>query len=319
MDRDDLQVSAGRRFDPQQLEAFLAVAAVLHFGRAAARLGLSQSRVSRLVAALERRIGGALFERTSRQVTLTALGRQVLADVGPAYARLNDLLVEFQRGTRRTEELRIGYHTFTADGVFAQGMREFAFRFPECSVTVVEVPLSDPYEPLRRGAVDLLVTWRPPEQVHGVTVAARIDEQARMLAVAGHHRFAERAEIFTDEVVDWPIPRMETGLNSTLRRAIVPVVTPSGRELDRAVSTVGFQHTALLVSTARAVHITVAGFGVRAVGHAVNLVPIADLPPVERVLLRRCTDTNPLVEAFGAIVAGNASSDAQEGLVQLRR
>jgi len=52
----------------RQLECFLAVAEELHFGRAAARLRLSPSSVSEAVAALERRLGGQLFERTSRTV-----------------------------------------------------------------------------------------------------------------------------------------------------------------------------------------------------------------------------------------------------------
>jgi DNA-binding transcriptional LysR family regulator len=54
-----------------QVEAFLALAEELHFGRAAQRLHVSQSRVSRLISALEHQAGGRLFERTSRQVTLT--------------------------------------------------------------------------------------------------------------------------------------------------------------------------------------------------------------------------------------------------------
>jgi len=271
---------------------------------------LSQSRVSRLVAAFERRIGGVLFRRTSRQVVLTVLGRQVLADVGPAYARLTEVLERSQRAARRSEELRVGYHSFTADGVFAQRLRDFAFQYPECSLTVVEVPLSDPYEPLRQGRVDLLVTWRPPAPVNGVTITARIDDQPRMLALAGHHRLAERGEVYADEVVDWPIPRMGKGLHAVLQHAVVPVTTPSGRELDRTLTTAGLQHTAHLVSTGRAIHITVAGFGARFIDHPLKLVPIVDLSPVERVLLRRSTDTRPLLDMFHAVVAGDASPAA---------
>lgn len=57
-----------------QVEGFLILAEELHFGRTAERLYLSQPRVSRLVASFEREIGGALFERTSRQVRLTPRG-----------------------------------------------------------------------------------------------------------------------------------------------------------------------------------------------------------------------------------------------------
>lgn len=54
--------------DASEIQAFLTLAGELHFTRTADRLWLSQSRVSRLIASLERRVGGPLFERTSRQV-----------------------------------------------------------------------------------------------------------------------------------------------------------------------------------------------------------------------------------------------------------
>jgi DNA-binding transcriptional LysR family regulator len=58
----------------REIEVFLVLAEELHFGRTAVRLRLSQGRVSQLVRALEREIGGSLFERSSRQVRLTRLG-----------------------------------------------------------------------------------------------------------------------------------------------------------------------------------------------------------------------------------------------------
>jgi DNA-binding transcriptional LysR family regulator len=58
--------------DAAEIEVFLALAEELHFSRTAERPRLPQSRVSRLVASLERRIGGVLFERTSRRADSTA-------------------------------------------------------------------------------------------------------------------------------------------------------------------------------------------------------------------------------------------------------
>ncbi|MET7345564.1 LysR family transcriptional regulator [Streptomyces sp. NPDC087866] len=54
-----------------EIETFLALAEELHFARTAERLQVSPGRVSQTVKALERRIGGALFERSSRHVALT--------------------------------------------------------------------------------------------------------------------------------------------------------------------------------------------------------------------------------------------------------
>ncbi|WP_425300706.1 helix-turn-helix domain-containing protein [Nocardia farcinica] len=54
----------------------------MHFGRAAARLYLSQSRVSQLLRALEQRIGGRLVERTSRTVRRAAFARTLPTGCG---------------------------------------------------------------------------------------------------------------------------------------------------------------------------------------------------------------------------------------------
>src|ERR1700691_126714 len=73
------------------MQAFMTVADLRGFAPAARRLGLSPSAVTRLVAALEDRLGARLLQRTTRSLTLTDVGarylervRHVLADVEEA-------------------------------------------------------------------------------------------------------------------------------------------------------------------------------------------------------------------------------------------
>src|ERR1700709_2657097 len=77
------------RFDAMQ--AFITVADLRGFAPAARKLGLSPSGVTRLIAALEERLGARLLQRTTRSVTLTDVGaryleriRRILADVEEA-------------------------------------------------------------------------------------------------------------------------------------------------------------------------------------------------------------------------------------------
>ena len=83
-------------FTLEQLRGFVAVAEELHFGRAAARLKMTQPPLSRQIQKLERVVGAQLLERDNRRVTLTAAGEAflvearrllALADSAPELAR----------------------------------------------------------------------------------------------------------------------------------------------------------------------------------------------------------------------------------------
>ena len=100
----------------RQLRYFVAVAEELHFGRAAERLHMSQSPLSRAIRELERDLGVVLFVRTTRRVELTAAGSVLLERARRALVEIDGAIAEVQRSLRLDETvLRLGYGPFGGD------------------------------------------------------------------------------------------------------------------------------------------------------------------------------------------------------------
>jgi DNA-binding transcriptional LysR family regulator len=96
----------------REIRTFHTLAEELHFGPTAERLAVTPSRVSQTIRTLETRIGGALFERSSRSVRLTSLGTQLLSTVKPPYEALERALFGAQdAATGGTGQLRFGAYS----------------------------------------------------------------------------------------------------------------------------------------------------------------------------------------------------------------
>ena len=102
----------------RQLECFVAVAEELHFRKAGERLGLSSSALSDRITGLETELGVDLFFRTTRQVSLTQAGSELLRDAKKILSevdksRLKELLKEIEDPELRKTLEKLGHGVFT--------------------------------------------------------------------------------------------------------------------------------------------------------------------------------------------------------------
>ena len=215
----------------RQLRYFVAVAEELHFGRAAERLHMSQSPLSRAIRELERELGVVLFTRTTRRVELTPAGIALLGRARRAIAEV-DLAVE---------EARAAAEPAPAIG-FMPLSRGPAARIADAVAPGLEVRLEEGVTPelLRRVAGQELaaaaVLEMPAAQRQGVRVDPLRDEPL-LAALPADHRYAGAQAIplaaFTQECVLLPREQLGGAFNAWLRA----VVRAAGFALDRTLQT----------------------------------------------------------------------------------
>ena len=162
------------------MQAFVAVADLRGFAPAARKLGLSPSSVTRLVAALEDRLGARLLQRTTRSVTLTDIGaryleriRRVLADVEEAEGSAQD--ERTRPSGRLVVSAPIGFGRLHVSPV----MSAYLKRYPEVSG---ELRLADRMINLVEDGVDLAV--RIGHLADSSLVARHIGEMRRIVVAS---------------------------------------------------------------------------------------------------------------------------------------
>ncbi|MDR3488139.1 MAG: LysR family transcriptional regulator [Bradyrhizobium sp.] len=178
------------------MQAFVAVADLKGFAPAARKLGISPSGVTRLVAALEDRLGARLLQRTTRSVTLTDVGarylvraRRILADVEEAEGSTQD--ERTRPNGRLAVSAPVGFGRLHVSPV----MSAYLTRFPEVTG---ELRLSDRTINLVEEGVDLAV--RIGHLPDSSLVARHVGEMRRIV-VASNSYLKQHGEPMTPEAI----------------------------------------------------------------------------------------------------------------------
>nr|WP_321270456.1 LysR substrate-binding domain-containing protein [Alcaligenes faecalis] len=188
----------------RHLRCFLAVAEELHFARAAERLHIEQSPLSRTIKELEEDLGEQLFIRTSRSTRLTRAGKLFLEHVPRIFTALQQARDSVQAAANGFHgQLRIAL----SDGITPSRLPALLAMCrqeePEVDIRLCEVPLSQQIKGLHDDLYD--VGFAQSDEVGEGIAAYAVWRDPLMVAVPARHPLLKHKRIPLEEMMRYPL------------------------------------------------------------------------------------------------------------------
>ncbi|MFJ7072433.1 LysR substrate-binding domain-containing protein [Streptomyces sp. NPDC098781] len=274
------------------LRYFVAVAEELHFGRAAARLHMSQPPLSRAIRQLESDVGAPLLNRSPAGVTLTPAGATLLDEARALLDRADQVRVRVATAAGATT-LTVGFLGDSTDRGATRLADAYRRRHPGVEVRIRETDLTDPTCGLRAGVVDVALT-RGPFDATGLTVhELRADQVGAVLRA--DDPLAQRDHLTLSDLAGrrwFQFPADTDPLWQAYWNGGEPREGPVVRGVQECVQAVLWNGTV----------------GMAPLGHEMPgelaVVPVVDMAPSRVLLAWNEGDGNPLIRSLAGIAAG---------------
>lgn len=187
----------------RHLRYFLAVAEELHFGRAAARLHISQPPLSQQIRRLEQELQAPLFNRTKRHVELTNAGRVFLVDARALVAQAEQAAGNAHRASRgEIGQLLVGCDLWADFLNGARIIRMFARRHPDVEVELRDLTAAEQIPALEGGRIHVGIL-RPPVPSKAL-LSERLLSENLVVAFPRGHRFKSHGRVAWKSLGDEP-------------------------------------------------------------------------------------------------------------------
>ena len=201
--------------DVRQLEMFRAVVEEGSFTRAAVRLNVSQSAVSRQLQLLEAELGGPLLHRSVKGVTLTAEGQLLLRTANRIHRDLREAVWEISETQKlKRGQLRIAGGSTVCLYVLPQLLKRFRTQFKDVDLLVKTGPTSAVLQLLRNHQLDLALLTLPVVGSDLEVVPALKEEL--VVVTAPNHPLTKRPVIDARMLSEHPLVLFEPGSNTRM-------------------------------------------------------------------------------------------------------
>lgn len=242
--------------DLKLLRCFTAVADELHFGRAARRLNILPSSLSRNIGLLEKELGLRLLSRTTREVTLTRSGHMLLRDARSLIQHADEV-ADHVRSSAAPEErvFRIGAMDSAATGLMPQLVHDFREIVPDLELLLLEDKSAKLLPKLLSGALDVAFVRPPMTPQPAIEFDFLLDEPT-VVALPSAHQLAENEKLTVQDLADVPMivpsPRSRPHSYSLtmqlfLDASLQPNISQQAEEKQTIVNMVGAEIGAAIV------------------------------------------------------------------------
>lgn len=190
--------------DTKELRCFVAVAEELSFSRAAERLHIAQPALTRVIKRLEERLGGRLFDRDTRNVSLTYLGQALLDDVKAALAGLDSVESKAREVVEgRIDVVRVAYMNFVTHDILGAVLNSFQSASPRTRIELNYMGTLEQRAALREQQIDVAFMIGPFSAPRIASLTMRKEEI--MVVMRSDHPLASRADIAPKDLERVPI------------------------------------------------------------------------------------------------------------------
>jgi DNA-binding transcriptional LysR family regulator len=192
--------------DLRSLRQFVAVAEELHFGRAAARLHITQPPLTQAIRKLEADLGAPLFERTSRSVGLTPAGAALLPAAERLLADAQDLapLVRAAAAGQRGR-VRLGFVSTVGYGDLPRWLKRFRDQHAEIELSLHEATMDVQLRDFAAGDLDAGFILHAPGALPEGFESLTVTREPLVLALSGEEPLAHRSRLRAKEVLGLPL------------------------------------------------------------------------------------------------------------------
>jgi DNA-binding transcriptional LysR family regulator len=287
-----MEESVGPILDLRRLRYFVAVAEELHFGRAAARLYITQPVLSRQIRLLEQELGTPLLERSSRDVRLTAPGEQLLEDGRMLLTAAEAARTRCVSRAAARPALTIG---FWGCEWIAPALRQFAAEFPDADARLRRISWDDQLQVLHDGRVDVAFLTLPAD-TRGLEVVP-FGTDPRLAVLPLDHPASGSPEISIDDLADYPVI-IQGGATDEWNAFHNVDPRPGGRRPRPGPVANNFQEKLELVAAGTAISFMPASVGKYYAPPGIVYVPVPDIPPIEIYIAWKRERSSALVHGF---------------------